>query len=62
MSYEDLLPNTCEMLVAEQLTVRVLDLATLIEIKEYLGSEKDRAALPLLRRTLAERDRGSRTD
>ena len=37
--------------------VRVLDLETLIAIKEELGGEKDRAVLPVLRRTLAEKRR-----
>ena len=32
--------------------VRVLDLATIIALKEELGGEKDRAVLPVLRRTL----------
>jgi hypothetical protein len=57
MSYSDLLPHTAEITIAEGLTVRVLNLATLIEIKEYLGTEKDRAVLPTLRRTLSERRR-----
>jgi hypothetical protein len=35
-------------------SVRVLGLAELIAIKEQLGREKDRAVLPLLRRTLRE--------
>jgi hypothetical protein len=34
--------------------VRVLNLETLISIKEQLASEKDIAMLPLLRRTLDE--------
>ncbi len=34
---------------------RVLDLETLIAIKEELGGEKDLAVLPILRRTLEER-------
>ena len=36
----------------EELKVRVLDLAAVIETKEAAGREKDRAMLPLLRRTL----------
>jgi hypothetical protein len=32
----------------------VLDLEAVIEIKERLDSERDRAVLPILRRTLAE--------
>jgi hypothetical protein len=60
MSYEDLRPHSTEMLVADKLTVQVLNLSTLIEIKEFLNTEKDRAALPILRRTLLERTRESR--
>jgi hypothetical protein len=52
MSYEDLLPHTIEMELGDGVRVRVLDLATLVAIKEELGQEKDRAVLPLLRRTL----------
>ena len=33
---------------------RVLDLETLIALKEELGRDKDRAVLDVLRRTLAE--------
>ena len=35
------------------LEVRVLDLAAVIEAKEYANRDKDRAALPVLRQTLA---------
>lgn len=38
-------------------TVRILDLPTLIRIKEALGRERDLAVLPILRRTLEERGR-----
>jgi hypothetical protein len=34
--------------------VRVLDLETLIAVKEEVGGEKDIAMLPVLRRTLEE--------
>ena len=57
LSYEDLLPHTSEMLVTDVLTARILNLETLIEIKERLGTDKDRAALPILKRTLEERNR-----
>ena len=57
LSYEDLLPHTSEMFVTETLTARILNLETLIEIKERLGTDKDRAALPILKRTLEERNR-----
>jgi len=52
--YEDL----CGHVVAYEvsgLLLRVLDLETLIRIKEEVGFEKDRAVLPLLRRTLLEK-------
>jgi hypothetical protein len=40
--------------------VMVLDLAAIIELKEALGREKDRAMLPLLRQVLAARDKPAR--
>lgn len=55
LNYSDLVPHSAEKDLGEGLRVRVLDLETLIEIKEQLGSEKDRAMLPILRRTLEER-------
>jgi hypothetical protein len=55
LGYTDLLPHSAKKRVAEDLEVRVLDLETLIAIKEELGGEKDRAVLPILRRTLEER-------
>jgi hypothetical protein len=57
LGYEDLVPHSTEMLIAEGIGVRVLNLELLIEIKEKLGGEKDRAMLPLLRRTLDEQIR-----
>jgi hypothetical protein len=56
LSYEDLLPHACEMLVTDSVTARILNLEVMIEI---LGTEKDRAALPILRRTLEERRKGT---
>jgi len=55
LSYPDLLPHSVEMDVGDGISVRVLDLETLIAIKEELGGEKDRAVLPILRRTLEEK-------
>jgi predicted nucleotidyltransferase len=55
LAYEDLLPRSVELDVAEGLRIRVLDLETLIAIKEELAGEKDRAVLPILRRTLEEK-------
>ncbi len=57
LSYQDLLPHSVEMDVAEGLRIRVLDLETLIAIKEELTGEKDRAMLPILRRTLEEKNK-----
>ena len=59
-SYDDLLPHTVELEVADELRVRVLDLETLIRIKEEAGGEKDLAVLPVLRQTLKEKRRRSR--
>jgi hypothetical protein len=39
--------------------IRVLDLATLIEVKRRAGRPKDLAVLPVLEATLEERNRGS---
>ena len=55
--YEDLVEHTVEMKVGRGLKVRVLNLDTLIQIKEDTVGEKDRAVLPLLRRTLQEKSR-----
>jgi len=54
LTYNESLPRAVEMDVGEGLRVRVLDLETIIAIKEGLASEKDLAALPILRRTLRE--------
>ena len=40
--------------------LRVLKLEKLIELKEQLGGEKDKAVLPLLRATLRERNKRQR--
>jgi len=52
--YEDLVKHCVEMQVGS-MHVKVLDLDTLIELKEETGAEKDRAVLPILRRTLEEK-------
>lgn len=56
--FKELLPNTSFVEVGDDLRVRVLDLATLIETKEAVGHEKDLAVLPILRRTLEEQGKG----
>jgi len=53
--YEDILPHSTEMDIGDGIRIRVLDLETLIQIKEELSGEKDRAVLPILRRTLEEK-------
>ena len=54
-SYEDLQERTHEYELAG-LRVRALDLRTLIEVKERVNRDKDRAVLPTLRRTLEEKE------
>jgi hypothetical protein len=53
-TYADLLPVCRELAIAPDLSVRVLNLEMLITLKEEVGSEKDLAMLPILRRTLEE--------
>jgi hypothetical protein len=55
LDYVDLLPHTIEVSVDLDLCIRLLELAKLIEIKEETGREKDKAVLPILRRTLQEK-------
>jgi predicted nucleotidyltransferase len=54
LGYEDLLSHCVEMDIGERVRVKVLDLETLISIKEQLGHDKDLATLPVLRQTLKE--------
>ncbi|MBY0526531.1 MAG: hypothetical protein K2R98_24260 [Gemmataceae bacterium] len=53
--YDELLPVTVELRLRNDLTVRILDLETLIAIKEETGRDKDKAALPILRQALEQR-------
>jgi hypothetical protein len=55
LGFEELFPRSTEILIAEGVHVRILNLETLIEVKEQLDGEKDRAMLPILRRTLEEK-------
>ncbi len=55
LAYGDLLPRSHYMDIGGGVAIRVLDLEILIEIKESLSGEKDRAVLPILRRTLEEK-------
>lgn len=54
LGFAELLPRSVEMDIGEGVRVRVLDLETIISVKESLASEKDLAALPILRQTLSE--------
>jgi len=56
-SYADLLPHADELAVREGLRVHVLNLETLIAVKEEVAGERDLAVLPIMRRTLAEKRR-----
>jgi hypothetical protein len=53
-SYEDLVDRAPALELEEGVAVRVIDLPTLIYLKEKAGRPKDLAALPMLRATLAE--------
>ena len=55
-SYEDLLEHAVELEV-DDLRLRLLDLKTLIKIKKETVSEKDKVVIPILQRTLEERQR-----
>lgn len=57
LAYEDLLPHSTLVQIMEGLRVRALKLKKLIEVKEQTGRDKDRAMLPTLRATLAEKKR-----
>lgn len=59
--YEDLLPHTSRLELDQGLTIQLLDLETLIEIKEETATEKDRPVLTLLRRLLEERRKNEPT-
>ena len=54
-TYDSLLDRTTEVEVADKLVLHLLNLETLIELKEFAGREKDLAVLPILRGTLAEK-------
>jgi hypothetical protein len=53
--YSALAPRSRPIEVGGGLTVRVLDLDALIDVKSEVGREKDLATLPVLVRTLEER-------
>ncbi|MDQ6664766.1 MAG: hypothetical protein M3Z23_10270 [Acidobacteriota bacterium] len=55
LGYEELLSHTAEMEIDDGIRIRVLDLETIILLKEQLASVKDLAVLPILRQTLRSR-------
>ena len=54
LGYQDLLPHSNEMNIGEGIRIRVLDLETIIAVKEQLAAEKDLAVLPILYQTLRQ--------
>jgi predicted nucleotidyltransferase len=52
LKYGDLIPVSEEMEIGEGIRIRVLNLETIIQVKEKLATEKDLAVLPILRSTL----------
>lgn len=58
--YDELLPHTLTLQLPDNLSVRLLDLASLIAVKEETPREKDEATLAILRRTLEEKTKGNR--
>lgn len=55
--YEQLIPHVVEVSLSEELRIRILDLPTLIQVKQETGRDKDKWVLPILRRTLEEIER-----
>ena len=55
-SYNDLLQHTIELEVSD-LRLRILDLETLIKVKKETISEKDKVIIPILQRTLEEKQK-----
>jgi hypothetical protein len=56
-TFEHLVARAPKLELAPGLDLRVIDLATLIELKQHAGRPKDLAVLPILRATLAETQR-----
>jgi predicted nucleotidyltransferase len=57
LGYSELKTDSVLVDIGQGFRVRVLKLAKYIEVKERLGREKDKAILPILRRTLDEKQR-----
>ena len=56
--YAELVPRAQVVRIDEGLEVQILGLEALIEIKEKVGREKDRAVLPLYHKVLREKGEG----
>lgn len=54
LGFDDLLSHSVELSIGEGIVIRVLNLESIISLKEELAGEKDLAVLPLLRQTLKE--------
>jgi len=61
LTYRDLGERTVSYELGDS-SVRVLELAAVIETKEHANREKDRAVLPVLRQTLAMKGAFGRDD
>lgn len=57
LSYDNLIDRTDIVDLSDGVDIRILDLPTLIRIKEILDRDRDRATLPILRKTLEERSK-----
>ena len=55
--YDQLIPDTTPLIIKRGITVRLLSLETLIEVKQETGRAQDNAVLPILRRTLEEKSK-----
>lgn len=56
-SYPELLPHTEAITLTPAITIRILDLPTLIALKQSLARDRDLAILPILKRLLAEKEK-----
>ena len=59
LGYWELLKETEEVELGGKIRVRILNLPALIRLKEQLGRDRDKAVLPILRKTLEECQRKS---
>lgn len=54
--YQDLLDDIAQIEI-EEMTLQLQGLQSVIELKEYLGRDKDKAVIPILKRTLEEKNK-----